>query len=76
LCGVVGDYSLIVSEVGDFGPRVHGKGEGWLPGGFTKRWDEFIKNNPNANRQDIFDFEKKLLKEYKLENYNIHKYRK
>ncbi len=53
---------------------VHGKGLGEMPGGWNQRWNEFIKENPNATAADIFQQAGKMMDEYGLNDLPIHPY--
>ncbi|HUO92003.1 MAG TPA: DUF2380 domain-containing protein, partial [Rhizomicrobium sp.] len=43
---------------------VHGSGLGGPPGQWNEAWADFITRNPNATRQQIFDFAGQLMKRF------------
>ncbi len=53
---------------------VHGKGLGNMPGGWNKRWADFIEANPNATAKDIYQFGGKLMDEFGLSHIPIQPY--
>jgi len=53
---------------------VHGAGIDGMPGQWNKAWTDFIARNPNATRQQIFDFAGELMKRYGISSSEIHPY--
>ncbi len=53
---------------------VHGAGIDGMPGQWNKAWADFIARNPNATRQEIFDFAGQLMKRYGISSSEIHPY--
>ncbi|MCB9772142.1 MAG: DUF2380 domain-containing protein [Candidatus Omnitrophica bacterium] len=54
---------------------VHGNGLNNMPGKWNERWENFIKSNPNATPQDIYQFGGKLMDEYGLSGLPIQSYK-
>jgi hypothetical protein len=53
---------------------VHGAGIDGMPGQWNRAWADFIARNPNATRQQIFDFAGELMKRYGISTSEIHPY--
>ncbi|WP_444897809.1 polymorphic toxin-type HINT domain-containing protein [Microbulbifer sp. SSSA005] len=55
---------------------VHGRGLGKMPGGWNKRWQEFIDKNPNATTKEVYQQLGRMMDDFGLNNSRIHPYKK
>jgi hypothetical protein len=69
----IDDHTITVSR-GVHLRGIHGKAWGYSPGLWNKKWEEWIKANPNATQKDIYQQLGRMMDEFGLTGYPIHPY--
>lgn len=69
------NYTVMLSEAAHL-RGVHGSGLSDMAGGWNKAWKAWIEKNPNATAKEIYQQLGKMVDEFKLNNLEVHPYRK
>lgn len=54
---------------------IHGRGDAITPGGWNRRWQDFIQDNPNASAREVYQHAGRLMDEFGLRDLPIVPYR-
>lgn len=73
----IDNYTISIDQQITHLKAVHGSGNlGEKPGHWNQQWAEWIRNNPNASRKEVYQRGGEMLQLFNLQNIDIHPYKK